>query len=438
MTLEFDRYRPALYPAGGAISIIRPYGGFLGWYHTVVLVVALSVLYTNLPIYAYIRHPGLLPKFFFFGLFFLFSPLLMMKSRALSAYLTTPFALWASLLIVLNLVHVASFAWDSGTSAASLINTQMDEQKGQIVTRTQYIVFAWFLGFAVFASSGQSYRRTFTFLAVLLPCLIVLDFLRPGLFYPVDLVGAVLGRASAIFINPTMAAEAILLVFIFACAVTKMKYRTPLFLLLGAGILVTFTRSAIIAWLLLGPLLIFARILPKSAIVVTSIVLGTGLLFVGVFESYLGSRQDFGSAVANLQARLDFFSNPKLTDDSAQERAEVIRAGWDLFMQNPIFGAGAGATQFWTERGSTHNQLLMLAAEYGIFGIGLWMWMAIILWKGEFFENRSLQLALAFLFVFMSMFTHQMLDSASYWLASFALASVRRRKVIVYGSGRLA
>lgn len=438
MTADFDRYPPALYPAGGAISLIRPYGGFLGWYHAVVLVIALSVIYANLPIYAYIRHPGLLPKYFFFGLFFLFSPLLLMKSRALSVYLTTPFALWASLLIVLNLAHVASFAWDSGTNVASLINIQMEEQKGQIATRTQYIVFAWFLGFAVFASSRQSYRRAFAFLAVLLPCLIMLDFARPGLFYPIDLIGAVLGRASAMFINPTMAAEAILLVFIFACAVTKMKYRIPLFLLLGVGILVTFTRSAIIAWLLLGPLLIFARILPKSAIAVMSVVLGTALLFVGVFESYLGSRQDFGDAVANLQARLDFFSNVKLTDDSSQERAEVIRAGWDLFIQNPVFGAGAGATQFWTERGSTHNQLLMLAAEYGIFGIGLWLWMVTILWRGEFFENRNLQFAIAFLFVFMSMFTHQMLDSASYWLASFALASVKRRKVLVYGSGRLA
>jgi hypothetical protein len=33
---------------------------------------------------------------------------------------------------------------------------------------------------------------------------------------------------------------------------------------------------------------------------------------------------------------------------------------------------------------------------------------------------------MVFLFAFMSMFTHQMLDAASYWLATFAAISVRR------------
>ena len=291
------------------------------------------------------------------------------------------------------------------------------------------VLFAVFLGFAAFASSKQSYRYIFVFLAVFLPCAIILDFVKPGLLHPIDTSGAVLGRAAAMFINPTMAAEAILLVFLLSCAATKMKYRTFLFILLGAGILVTFTRSAIIAWALLWPLLIDRRVLPKSAIIVTSIVLGTGLMFLGAFESYLSSRQDFEGGLANVQARLDFFSNVTLDDDSSQERAEAIHASWNLFLQNPLFGAGAGATQFWPLRGSTHNLLLMLAAEYGILGMGLWIWMAIILWKGEFFENKNLQFAIAFLFVFMSMFTHQMLDSASYWLATFALVAVKKRAV---------
>jgi hypothetical protein len=67
----------------------------------------------------------------------------------------------------------------------------------------------------------------------------------------------------------------------------------------------------------------------------------------------------------------------------------------------------------------------LLAAEYGLFGIGLWIWMIIILWKGRFFKDRGLQLAMVFLFAFMSFFTHQMFDSASYWLATFALLSTR-------------
>ena len=70
--------------------------------------------------------------------------------------------------------------------------------------------------------------------------------------------------------------------------------------------------------------------------------------------------------------------------------------------------------------------MLLFAAEYGIFGVGLWMWLLVILWNGKFFEERGLQLAMVFMFAFMSMFTHQMLDAASYWLATFAAISVRR------------
>lgn len=429
MNTEFIQHPPALYPGGkeAGISLTKPYGGFLSWYHTIVLSIALGVIYSNLPIYAYVLHPALLPKFFFFGLVFLFAPLLLMKSRALGAYLMSPFALWASVLIILNLIHFSSFVIDNGASGVPLINSQMEIRNALILTRIQYIVFAVFLGFAAFASSKQSYRTIFVFLAVFLPCAILLDFVKPGLLYPIGTGGAVLGRAAAMFISPTMAAQAILLTFLFSCAATKMTYRTLLFILLGAGVLVTFTRSAMIAWMLLWPLLIARRVLPKSAMIVIAIGLGAGLLFLGAFESYLDSRLDLNGALANIQARLDFFSDVTLDDDSSLERAEVIRAGWDLFLQNPVFGAGAGATQFWALRGSTHNQLLMLAAEYGILGIGLWIWLAIILWKGEFFQNKNLQFAMAFLFVFMSMFTHHMLDSASYWLATFALVSVKKR-----------
>jgi hypothetical protein len=62
-----------------------------------------------------------------------------------------------------------------------------------------------------------------------------------------------------------------------------------------------------------------------------------------------------------------------------------------------------------------------LAAEYGVMGILLWGWMLIMLCKSSFFSDRGLRYAMAFLFAFMSMFTHQMFDAASYWLVTFAL-----------------
>lgn len=436
MKSEIILYHPSMYPGleSAGIRIVRHYSGFVAWYHTAVLVAALLVIFTNMPIYAYLKIPALLPKFLFFGLFLLLAPVLFIKSRAFSVYVVSPFALWASLLIILNLVHVASLSMDASITVPAEDYKEIAVRIGLVMTRIQYVTFAWFLGFAVMSSNSETYRKVFVFLAVALPCLVMLDFVKPGSLYPPDAAGAVLGRAGAMFINPTMAAEALVLVFLFSCGVASTKYRLPLLILAGAAILMTFTRSAIIAWVLLWFVLVAGRVMPKSALIVMSVVIGAGLMFMGLFENYLSNRQDFVGAVANLQARLLFFSNVTLVDDSALERAEVLRAGWDLFMQHPVFGAGAGATQFWSHRGSTHNQLLLMAAEYGVFGIALWIWMVVILFRGEFFQNRSLQVTMVFLFVFMSMFTHQMMDSASYWLATFALVSMKKRRITLYVS----
>ncbi|TCS34318.1 O-antigen ligase-like membrane protein [Paucimonas lemoignei] len=405
---------------------IRPSVAFLRWYHSVAIAASLIILFSNLPIYSYILLPELLPKYFFFGLFALLAPLLIVKFHTLRSYLLSPFCLWALLLIVLNVIHLSSFSADAATSAAPFINTQLNGRSDFILTRIQYVVFALLFGFAVYSCNRTSYLRVFVLLAIAIPIAIMVDFASPGLLYPIDTSGAVLGRAAAMFINPTTAAEAALLVFIFACAVVSPKYRLFLFVLMAAGILVTFTRSAIIAMAFLWVAFVYKRILPRSTILISAILLVLGVMSFGAFEAYLGNRQDLGGAIENVQARLNFFSSAELTDDSSLERAAVIRAGWEVFLQNPVFGAGAGATQFWSLRASTHNQLLLMAVEYGLLGIVLWGWLAIILWKGRFFEHRGLQLAIFFLYVFMSMFTHLMLDSASYWLATFALASLRR------------
>jgi O-antigen ligase len=401
-------------------------GRFLAWYQTLVLSVAIGVIFSNLPIYAYILNPGLLPKYAYFSIFFLMAPLVLVRSRALGAYLMSPFVLWATLLLVINLIHLLGFSAMADWGGISLIDNQIEARRALIATRAQYILFSIFLGFAVYTAPRKSYLFTLVFLMILLPCAVIFDFAQPGTLYPLDTEGAVLGRAAAMFINPTMAGEAILLVFLFGCAVTSTKYRVPLFLLCGAGTLATFSRSSIIGWLLILPILVYKRTLPKSAVITTAVVLGMCLIFVGAFENYLNSRQELEAASSNILSRLDFFSSFKFNDDSSEERADVIRAGWELFLQDPFFGAGAGATRFWAQRGSTHNQLLLFAAEYGILGIVLWIWLLVILWQGRFFEERGLQLAMVFMFAFMSLFTHQMLDAASYWLATFAMVSVRR------------
>ena len=395
-------------------------------YHTLLMAVALGAMYVNLPIYLYVLNAGLLPKFIYFGVFSFIAPLMILRWQALGHYLVSPFALWALLLFSLNMIHLAGFSASADLGGASFLDMRAEARRSLIATRAQYVLFALFLGFVAYIAPARAYLRIMTVLMVIVPCAVIVDFANPGLLYPVDLTGAVLGRAAAMFINPNLAGEAILHIVVLGFAVLGRRYRMPLFLLAGAAILTTFSRAAMIAWLVLLGLFIYKKTLPKSTCISMGIALGILLVFIGSFESYIASRDEFEDAATNILSRLNFFSSFTFDDDSSEERADVIQAGWDLFLQNPLFGTGAGATHFWRHRGSTHNQLLLLAAEYGVFGILLWGWMLVMLSKSLFFSDRGLRYAMAFLFAFMSLFTHQMLDAASYWLATFALVCATR------------
>lgn len=392
-------------------------------YQTLALGLAMGVIYLNLPVYGYVLNTALLPKYLFFAMFFVMAPVLVVRYRLLGAYLRSPFVLWAVLFLILNLVHLAGFSATLDLGQFEAVDQRFEARSALITTRIQYIVFAIILGFVTYTSTTITWLRVVVLLMVLVPAAVILDFAQPGLLYPLDTDGAVLGRAAAMFINPTMAGEALLLIFLIGCPLLGGKYRVLLFLLCGAAVMATFSRSSIIAWVLLCPILILGNILPRSAIGAIVLALGAAFLLADRFETYVEGRQELEVGSNNILARINFFQNYQLDDDSSEERAGVIAAGWDLFLRDPVFGAGAGATRFWAHRGSTHNQPLLLAAEYGVAGVGLWIWLAFILWKGRFFEERGLQVAVAFLFVFMSMFTHHMFDSASYWLATFALVA---------------
>jgi O-antigen ligase len=295
-----------------------------------------------------------------------------------------------------------------------------------IGTKIQYVVLAVLLGFACSTTGPRSFERIFPFLAVAIPVLVIWDFLSPGMFYPLDTEGATPGRAAATFINPNRAGEAMLLTFVLAIPVLRPRCRAVLLLLLGAGVIVTFSRAAIVGALLLWAFLLLTRAVPKYTLALPLLALGVLPLLLGSFEDYLSGREDLSEGFANIQTRLEFFQDQVLDDQSAVSRAQILEAGVELFRQDPIFGAGAGATYLWSQREGTHNLPVMLAAEYGVFGIALWVWLAVILWRGSHFQDKRFQAATAAGFVFLSMFTHNMLDSL-YWLLTFAIVAAPRR-----------
>ncbi|MDB5763093.1 MAG: O-antigen ligase like rane protein [Herminiimonas sp.] len=416
---------PAVLPQPGSEHPVFLYArtgtpgqGMLRRYGALSVVAILGLVFLNIPNYVNAINGGVLPKYFYYLFFALLGPLVLLKPKSLVAYLVSPFAVWALVVVILNLIHY--FSAPVGTDVVKLKATNE-----LVFTRIFQVVMAAGIGFAVSTLRTESYSFIFRILAVAIPFMLAVDFLTPGIFYLPGTEGSVPGRSAATFINPNIASESLLLAFLLACPLFG-RYRLPMLLLMGVGIVLTFTRSAIIAWMLLWIYLSLWRIVPRTAsgIVLFTMLAATPVLLAG-FESYLGGRHDIVD-IGNLQERLDFFLNANMNDYSAQERALVLQKGWDLFLSNPILGAGGGATRVWPLQASTHNQFVMLAAEYGVLGIAVWAALGIILWKGKYFRDRHMQHAMCFLYIYMTFFTHNMFDM-TYWLAAFALVSGKHK-----------
>ncbi|RZI40222.1 hypothetical protein EGT07_24370 [Herbaspirillum sp. HC18] len=403
-------YRPVV--AGGTAS-----DDLLSRYLVSALAIVLTMVYLNLPDYTNALYAGLPPKYMYVGFFVLLLPL-MVRFKTWVPYLLSPFALWVFVLVSVNAVY-----WLSDIAEGKAVHAEFAAQ------RIQTLILALMLGMAVFNVRAARFEWMFPLLAMLLPLLIFIDFSRPGLLYPVGTEGSVLGRSAATFINPTTAGEAMLVLFLLACPVLKLKQRVALMLVVGAGVLLTLSRSAILAWLALWIVLSITRVLPRSAALVLAAALSMMPLLLGSLETYFGNQRDIGPALADIQQRLDFFSTGNMKDGSAVERSMVLRNGWDTFLNNFVVGTGPGSTEIWPHavgNVGTHNQFVMLAAEYGLCGIAMWLALGWILWHGRYFEDRAIQQSMFLLFVLMTPFTHNLFDYL-FWLLTFALVSGRRR-----------
>lgn len=389
--------------------------GLLDLYQASALVFVLCLVYLDIPNYIYSQNEGFPAKYFYYVFFVAMAPLLILRFKALIPYLSTPFSLWLFALILLDTAHLMVALADGDTSRATLVGT-----------RIQYAVLAALIGFACSVTRSTSYERIFPLLAVVIPAVVIADFLYPGVFYLPGSEDTVFGRAAATFLNPNKAGEAILLTFLLAIPVLRPHYRALLLLLVGAGAVLTFSRGAMLGWMLLWIFLLVRKGVPKYTLAVALVALGALPVLIGSFESYLSGRGDLAGGLDDVLARLEFFQVRAFDDYSSLERAQVLETGLELFLQNPVFGAGGGTTLLWPITVSTHNQLVMLAAEYGIFGIALWAWLGLILWKGKYFQDKKLQLVAVAGFIFLSMFTHNMFDFP-YWLLTFALVSGQRR-----------
>jgi probable O-glycosylation ligase (exosortase A-associated) len=154
-------------------------------------------------------------------------------------------------------------------------------------------------------------------------------------------------------------------------AIIKRLLSAAIVVLMLGAIVFTKSRSG-----MLGAVAMFGVYLLVTRSLKPSVVLGlvvAGMLVVPAMPQSFWERME------------SITDSQKDTTGSREERRLLMEQAWTIFLQNPITGIGAGQFQNYGQPGQakkwrvTHNAYLQVAAELGIFGLALFLF---IVWRG--------------------------------------------------------
>ncbi len=245
------------------------------------------------------------------------------------------------------------------------------------------------------------------------------ELLNPGTF---SLVNS--GRPAGFYINPNKTGCALMLGLIFTIDIIKKQHRLFYVLLVGIGLMPTFTRGAILAWIVILIVFIGNRMLsdkrrtvvfPMLALVVLLVIINP----LRLVEGYFAGGTD--GTYYNVLSRLEQFQNPSLEDSSAQDRNSVAKYGWQMFGSHPFWGNGLSSTNKWSVAPfSTHNMYLYFMADHGVIGFLFLPGAIFAVTYGNRGETKVVRVCFSLFLLMWGLFSHNVLEER-YILLTFSL-----------------
>ncbi len=250
----------------------------------------------------------------------------------------------------------------------------------------------------------------------------IIDYLNPNW-------STVPGRAAGLFANPTISGKLLALSMIASITIIPPKLRIIYCFYAGIGILLTFSRAAWVLWALglagLGITGYLSFKYKKTALL--SITLCVSLILYGLLSgSMLELVKNTGFAnylTSDTLERLGATGNA-FKDHSTNERALVATKAWHVFQDNPWFGKGLAYTQEWDAPVEPHNMYLTMGAESGLFGIGIYIALFVILWL----ITNPLGKVLICTLIVSSIFTHNNLAQPATLIIFSFIATINFRQ----------
>jgi len=221
------------------------------------------------------------------------------------------------------------------------------------------------------------------------------------------------GRASGIYMNPNTSGKILVFAMVASITVVPSKFRTLYCMFVGAGVLVTFSRTSWLIWALALTVLAgsgYIAFKRKSVSLVFVGLLSCLVIYSLITGGALGLISDSPVGQYLKPSTLARLGGADITvDSSVAGRTVVALKSLDVFQQYPWFGAGLGYTREWDYNISPHNMYLMMAAEGGMLGLALFISLLVILWR----NTDNIGRLLVVLFAVRSISSHNMLDQAT-------------------------
>jgi O-antigen ligase len=250
------------------------------------------------------------------------------------------------------------------------------------------------------------------------------EIFHPFSFVPPGYEFSRMERAAGFYINPNQSGAALVLGLIFSVGLVPKIYRVPYTILTLLGVLLTFSRAAILGWFVVVAFMVKQKTLRgKDCLIGLVFITATGLMLTPLLIDYIEVER--GLSLVDVHERIGWFGSlgEISVDASQEERLVLARRSWDLFVNHPFIGSGMGSTERWSERTSTHNMYLYFMADYGI--IGAFFLPLLVLSATCLARGRARRIAIPFsIFVlFWGFFSHNIVGEY-YFLLSFALMAM--------------
>jgi hypothetical protein len=361
-------------------------------FRNALAVIAVAVFYMNWPDYAHTRLGVLVPYYWVLGFGVLSLPFLFRQIVA-SDMLKSPVVIWCFGYALLTMI------WFIG-STQSEITWQ--------VVRSRILTIIELLLFISLFSNQEVNRLARQVLVVGVATAVIIQIYE--LFFPMSF-SEVLGRSAGLYMNPNMAGSALVAGMICAVTVLPLHYRVGFFLMSGIGVLASFSRGSILAWGIAVAGLAVTGLMRAKSWAITGL-LGFGLVLLMVvpnWDAFLSTLERAGTINKNVEERLTWLTDPSgVLDQSSWSREYLAKRAWEKIEEHPFWGGGTGSS-FETDI-APHNQSLVFMQDHGVLGILILPLLLLSVVLSATGENRSTSIVFGCTLMFISLFSHTLLN----------------------------